>query len=115
MTIPAQIEPITLKLKKDQKPFFCGPPKQVEYFFESPAQKHLQELLDNKIIKRVTGYTPYCSEAKCIHKPKGGVRMVINYIHLNKNIQRRGEPFQATEYIQKKIAKNSQCFWSADF
>ena len=39
----------------------------------------------------------------------------MNYIHLNKNIQRRGELFTGTEAIRKKLNKNSQCFLSADF
>ena len=99
ITKPANVPPVKLEVIKDQKPFTCQPPKQIEYFLEKPAQQHLQELLDNKIIKRVHDHTQFCSKAKFLQKNSGGICMVVNYIHLNRNLKHRGEPFMGTEHI----------------
>ena len=91
------------------------PPKQLKYHLEKPAQKHIQDLLDANIIRRVSEHTKFCSKAKFLQKPSGDVRLVINYIYLNKNIICRNKPFTGTNYIRKNLHNNSTCFWSADF
>ena len=50
---PADIEPIKLQLKWNQKPFTASPPKQLEYHLEKPTQNYIQDLLDANITRRV--------------------------------------------------------------
>ena len=61
-------EPIKLQLKWNQKPFTALPPEQLENHLEKPAQKHIQDLSDANIIRRVSEHTKFCSKAKFLQK-----------------------------------------------
>ena len=37
ITKPANVPPVKLEVIKDQKPFTCQPPKQIDFFLEKPA------------------------------------------------------------------------------
>jgi hypothetical protein len=66
------------------------------------------------VIKQVTRPTMWCSLGKFVEKPGGGLRLVQDYVALNKNVLRPAEPFSSADKIQKHILPTSRYFASLD-
>ena len=113
---PANIPPRKLNIEEKVTPHQCKPPKSVPYHYIKAAKQLLAENIKGGIIREVHEYTPWISKGKFIPKNNGkGLRLIVDYRRLNKNIQTINHPFISTDQIRKNLDPNAKIFWATDF
>ena len=97
--------PYRIKLKEDAKPRPLTTPRRVPI----PMLKEIKENLDNMVqlgvIEPVEEPTEWCSGLVLAPKANGKIRMCVDYIHLNKYVQREIHPMPSTENILGRLGK----------
>ena len=96
--------------EKRVKPLYHAVPSVVPLHWREEADKIVRNLLKHDVIEKVDYPTPWCSRAFFVAKPSGsrGLRLVMDYQTLNKNISRAHHFFPSISDIKKRISPNTK-------
>ena len=79
--------------------------------YKEQARKMVEDLLEQGVLGKVEGYTEECSPASFVPKPDGGLHLLMDFRHLNSQIDRPVHPFPTMVDIQNSIDARSRFFW----
>ena len=102
---------------KEVKPIHVARTKQIPASLQGEADRIINDLLSKGIISRVHEPTKWVSPAFFVPKgdPKEGkLRLVTDYSHLNRYVQRPVHPFPSAKEIMRKIPPGAQYFMKCD-
>ena len=105
-------EPMQIHMKKNANITVmnvCTPRKTPLAYLEA-AKKKIDEDVKLGIIEKVEGVSEWCSPMSFVQKPNGGIRSVVDLVHLNKFVDRPTHPFPAAKEIVSRIPKQSGYF-----
>jgi hypothetical protein len=93
----------------------CATLKRIPLHWKEKADKLVASMLQSDVIERVTKPTVWCSSGKFVEKPGGGgLRLVQDFVALNKNVRRPAEPTNSAADIHKQILPSSKFFAAID-
>ena len=95
-------------------PYRASVTRQIPLRYQDDAQAKVEKLIKLGIIKEVTEPTAWCSHAFFLKKDTGGVRLVTDFTHLNKYVERPVHPFPSTKDILQSIPADATCFATLD-
>ena len=109
-------DPMKIHIKKNVSvvPRKVFTARQIPLHMRKPAEQLIQKLLSGGIIARVEGPTDWVSPAKFVAKANGGVRLVTDYVQLNKFVERPIHPFPSTQDIIQNIPADANVFAKMD-
>ena len=87
LAIDSEVKPVTQKLRR--LPFSLQP----------AVEAKLEELLEQDIIEKVTGPTPWVSHVVCIPKKDNQVRLCVDMRQANKAIVNEPYPMPTIDYL----------------
>ena len=104
--------PVDIKIKEgvEVKPLFCTKARILLLHYQAETDRMIPEMLGAGVIWKSQGYSEWSSPATFVPKPTGGLRLVTDFFHLNKQIDRSIHPFPTTMHIQHMIAPSSGTF-----
>ena len=112
---PMSGTPVHIHLKENSRPFRISVARQIPLRFREPADKAIQQLLDNKVIARCDEPTDWCSPGFFVVKSDGkSVRLVTDYTKLNSFVDRPVHPFPSVSEILKTIPASAKVFAKFD-
>ena len=86
---PMSGDPVQIHLKDNAKPFRVSVARQIPLRFREPADKAIQQLMDNKVIAKCDEPTEWCSPGFFVVKGDDkSVRLVTDYTKLNSFVNR---------------------------
>ena len=94
---------IFLDENADIRPARVKTAKPIPLHMREPAEALVKNLLTEKVIAKEAEPTNWCSSARFVEKPGGGVRLVTDYRQLNKYVQRPVHPFPSTKDIIQNL------------
>ena len=102
---PARIKFVTDHIK----PLCVQKARRIPLHQEDEAKQITEDMVQRGIIvkQRASGYSRWCSPATFVPKKPTGLRLVTDYTHLNRFIDRPVHPFPTTEDIQR----NTRFHW----
>jgi hypothetical protein len=108
--------PMKIHLRKDIKitPNMQSVTRKIPIHLQEPANKVIDELIKNGILKQVDVPTEWISPGHFVSKPQGGVRLVTDYTHLNQFVMRPIHPFPSSLDILQNIHPRSTWFAKLD-
>lgn len=108
--------PMKIHLRKDVKitPNMQSVTRKIPIHLQESANKVVDELIRNGILKQVDVPTEWISPGHFVPKPKGGVRLVTDYTHLNQFVMRPIHPFPSSLDILQNIHPRSTWFAKLD-
>merc|ERR1712082_39205 len=109
---PARIKFVTDEIK----PLCIQKARRIPLHQEDEAKQITEDMIQRGIIvkQRASGYSRCCSPATFVPKKPVGLRLVTDYTHLNRYIDRPVHPFPTTEDIQRSISAESRYFAKID-
>ena len=99
-----------VNVKAGTTPYKVVTSRRIPLRYEKKAKNCIAEMIDDKIIMRETGHTPWCAPGFFVGKPNGEVRPVIDYTKLNKHIARDAHMFPSAKDIVAGISPKSRYF-----
>ena len=93
---------------RKEKPLRISTVRQIPKHLQADAKAAVQNLLQKGIIQRIDTPTTHCSPAFFVPKADGRVRMVTEFTHLNKSIDRH--PFPSSAKIVQSIPLDANFF-----
>lgn len=86
---------------------------------QDKADKVIKGLIDKGIMEKVEGATQFVSHGFFVPRPGANEkevepRLVVDYTHVNKFIDRPGHPFPSTKQVLQRIRSDSKCFIKLD-
>lgn len=112
---PMKRPPMKIHLEPDARPINVTTARQTPLKFVDEADNLVEELLKCKVIAKVEKPTTWCSPAFFVPKADGKrVRLVTDFVHLNKFIQRPVHPFPAVKEILQAIPSTARVFAKLD-
>ena len=109
--------PMSIKVRDDipVRPLRVLTARPVPHHFRQAADLLVKKLIKAGIITRVEQPTEWISSGHFVLKPNGkDLRLVTDYVHLNKFIERPVHPFPCTQDILKNIPAGSTWFAKLD-
>ena len=105
-------EPMQIHMKKNAHVTVMNvcTPKKTPLAYLDAAKKKIDEDIKLGIIEKVDGISERCSPMSFVQKPGGGIRSVVDLVHLNKFVDRPTHPFRASKENIVRIPKISKCF-----
>ena len=91
LAIDSEVKPVTQKLRR--LPFSLQP----------AVEAKLEELLEQDIIEKVTGPTPWVSHVVCIPKKDNQVRLCVDMRQANKAIVKEPYPMPTIDYLLQEM------------
>ncbi len=88
--------------------------RQFPLHWQAEADREIQRLLDGGILAPVTTPTDWISPGGFVEKPDGSLRLITNFIALNKFVRRPVHPFPCTQEILQGIDASSKYFAKMD-
>ena len=113
--LPMKGDPMGISLKANAIPKKVTGARRVPLRYEDGADTVVQDLMNKKVIVPVNTTTDWCSPAFFV--PKADmirVRLVTDYTHLNKYVNRRVHPFPCTSEILQAISTTATYFVKLD-
>jgi hypothetical protein len=93
----------------------CATSKRIPLHWKREADELVACMIKADVIERVTKPTQWCSTGKFILKPnRTGIRMVHDFVNLNRNVKRPSEPGNSALDIHKQILSDSTYFVAMD-
>ena len=96
----------TMKIKLKEgpiKPLHVNTPRKTPYAYQGSAKAKLDEGVRLGILEKVEEVSEWCSPMSFVPKPNGGVRPVVDLVHLNKFVERPVHPFPTPKDIIAQI------------
>ena len=84
-----------IHLREGATPVVATVPRKVPFALQSAAKEELDAMVAKGLLVPVTRPTDWCSQFLVVLKPKGGVRLVVDYKPLNRFVKRPVHPFPA--------------------
>ena len=106
--------PMVISLKDYAKLLKVLAARRIPRRYEEPAETTIQELIDKGVLARVSDVTDWCSPGFFVPKSDGRVRLVTDFTHLNKYVNRPVHPFPSTRDILRSIPQNTVYFLKMD-
>ena len=106
--------PMIISLKDNAKPLKVLAARRVPRRYKEPAEDTFQDLIDKGVLARVSDVTDWCSPGYFVPKWDGRVRLVNDFTHLNKYVNRPVHPFPSTRDILQAIPHNAVYFLKMD-
>ena len=114
---PMKGPPMHIHLKKDAaiKPIKILTSRRTPIHLEEAAEKEINSLVDQGILKKVDHPTSWCSPAMFVVKPDGkSLRLVTDFRVLNKYVERPIHPFPSASDIVSAIPAGTKYFVKFD-
>ena len=90
--------------------------RKLPFNMVADAQEAIQKLVKKGVIEEVMEPTVWCAPSQFLRKPKGhGVRLVNNFIGINRIIYRVGHLLASPSQIMAEILPGSPIFFTLDF
>ena len=96
-------KPMLINLKENAKPLKVLAARRVPKRYEEPAEAAIEDLIKKGVLKRVSDVTDWGSPGFFIAKSDGRVRLVTDFTHLNRYVNRPVHPFPSTRDILQAI------------
>ena len=103
-----------ISLKENAKPLKVLAARQVPRRYEEPVGDTIQDLINKGVLARVSDVTEWCSPGFFVPKSDGRVRLVTDFTHLNKYVNRPVHPFPSTRDILQAIPHDAVYFLKMD-
>ena len=107
-------DPVRIKVMPDAVPLNRLTCRPVRKKLEREASEQIRELLEAGIIEEATEPSEWCAASTFIEKSGGGVRLVTDFRHLNRSVQRLGWPYPAADSVRRNTCPLSIGFWTMD-
>ena len=104
--------PVKIELKDDViiKPMHVNVPRRVAYAQEKASKDELDRLVRLGVLEYVPGSSQWVSPMTFAMKPDGTMRLVGDYVHLNKYVKRPIHPFKCAKDIINAIDPKAKWF-----
>ena len=106
--------PMIISLKENSKPLKVLAARRVPRRYEEPAKNTIQDLINKGVLARISDVTDWCSPSFFVPKSDGRVRIVTDFTHLNKFVNRPVHPFPSTRDILQAISHDAVYFLKMD-
>ena len=105
-------EPMKIDLVDNMtiKPLHVNVPRKTPYAYQKVAKEELDRLVALGILEKVSGSSEWISPMSFVPKPDGTVRLVADFVHLNKYVKRPVHPFDSPRDILAKIDADAKHF-----
>ena len=102
--------PVKIELKNDVviKPLHVNVPRRVPYAEEAAAKAELDRLVRLGVLEYVPGSSKWVSPMSFVPKPDGKMRLVGDFVHLNKYVKRPIHPFKCAKDIINGIGPKAK-------
>ena len=94
---------------RKEKPLYISTARQIPKHLQADAKAAVQNLIQKGVIQRIDTPTTHCSPAFFVPKADGGFRLVTDFTHLNKSIDRPVRPFPSSSEIMQSMPPEG-CF-----
>ena len=114
---PMKGPPVSINLNKKHEgyqPLKCLTARRYPANLEKEANKYVEDAVKNGIIAPVTTPTEWISPAFFVQKPQGGLRLVTDFSHLSKFVERPVHPFNCTQDVLRGIPASAKIFAKLD-
>ena len=81
-------EPVKIKLKENAEPYCLTTARRIPFPIYDKAQKELERMEREGIIRKVTEATDWCAPMVPVIKPNGQVRICVGFKKLNLSVMR---------------------------
>lgn len=105
---------IYLKDMTDVQPTHVTTVRPIAYHLRESTKAELDYMDKMGVTEDAEGPTEWVSPFMAVDKPGGGVRIVVDYSHLNKYVLRPTHPFPSVSDITTSIPSNSKWFAKLD-
>lgn len=106
-------EPVKIKLKENAEPYCLTTARRVPFPIYEKAQKELERMEQEGIIRKVTEATDWCAPMVPVIKPNGQVRICVDFKKLNQSVMRPHLMLPNLEDIAPKLS-NAKIFSTLD-
>ena len=109
--------PMTIQVRKDipMRPVRKLTARPIPLHYRKEAGRMVKELIEEGILAKVTEPTEWISAGHFVPKPDGKrLRLVTDYVDLNKYVQRPVHPFPSTQEILQNVESGSKWFAKLD-
>ena len=105
-------EPMKIDLVDNMtiKPLHVNVPRRTPYAYQKVAKEELDRLVALGVLEEVSGSSEWISPMSFVPKPDGTVRLVADFVHLNKYVKRPVHPFDSPRDILAKIDADAKHF-----
>ena len=104
-----------IHLNPGARPVRVSTARPIPLRFQEEADKVIQDLLDKKVIARVTEPTEWCSPAFFVAKADNKrVRLVTDFTALNRHVRRPVHPFPSSKDIMRAVPHTAKSFAKLD-
>ena len=93
-----------IQLKENAKPFCLASPRRVALPLQNAVNDEIERMVDAGVVSPVTEPTDWCAGLVVVPKKDGGVRLCVDYTHLNKSILREKHMLPAVDETLAKLA-----------
>ena len=107
--------PMKIFLTPGEKvPFRISTARPVPHHWEEKAKKAIQQLIDSKVIAKMSDPSDWCAPGFFVAKSNGEVRLVVDFTGLNKYIRRPIHTFPSSSDIVSGLDPQAQFFAKLD-
>ena len=104
-----------IDLKPGSRPYKVSGTRPIPLAMQPKANALIQELIDSKVIRRISHTTEWCAPGHFVDKAdKSKARLVTDFSVLNKSIDRPVHPFLSPEQVMNQIKPESKFFCALD-
>ena len=107
-------KPMLINLKDNAKPLKVMAARRVPKRYKEPAEAAIEDLIEKGVLQRVSEVTDWCSPGFFVAKSDGRVRLVTDFTHLNRYVNRPVHPFPSTRDILQAIPPDAVYFMKMD-
>lgn len=114
---PMKGDPMTIEVDRggSYRPRKVTTARATPLHYKEAAEKEIELLVNSEVIEPVAHVTEWVSPAFFVPKPKGGVRLVVDYSNLNRHTKRPVHPFPSPLDVVRSIKPTSRYFLTFDF
>ena len=100
----AMIEPYTIELEKDAKPFAIYSPRRIPLPLMNKVKDELSRMEQMGVISKISEPTEWCAGMVVVPKPNGQVRICVDLTQLNKSVKRETHPLPPVDHTLAQLA-----------
>ena len=97
----------SIKLREEAQPFSVSTPRRVPFQLMEPVKRELEKMEKSGIIEKISKPTPWCAPLVVVPKANNAVRLVGDFVELNKDIVREKFQLPTVEETLTKIGEAS--------